>query len=373
MDNRYIALAVPVFFALIGIELAVARLARRRGIYRFTDAVTDLSCGITSQVAAIFFGASVLAAYVWVYQHRWVTYQSVWLPAVIAFVGVDFFYYWWHRLSHEVNLLWAAHVVHHQSEDYNLAVALRQAVLTHFTAVPFYLPLALAGVPPVIYATTHAFSTLYQFWIHTELVGKTRGPVDWILNLPSHHRVHHAVNPRYLDKNYGATLIIWDRLFGTYVEETERPVYGITKPLGSFNPLWAQIHYFFDMTSLAARAPRLGDKLRVWFASPAWKPRGVDVPAPPPSIDGRAKYDARPTRARAAYVLLQFGLISIGTFCVMMWSQHLPRAIALAAGGAIVLALWSFGALLENKRWAWPLETARLAATAGVAFLALHH
>jgi sterol desaturase/sphingolipid hydroxylase (fatty acid hydroxylase superfamily) len=370
MDDRYIALAVPGFFALIGAELLVARLLGRRGIYRLGDAVTDLSCGVTSQIAAVLFAASILGGYIWVYQHaRLITFQSAWAPALIAFLGVDFLYYWWHRLSHEINLLWAAHVVHHQSEDYNLAVALRQAVLTHWTAVPFYLPLALVGVPPAIYATVHAFSTLYQFWIHTELVGKARGPIDWLLNLPSHHRVHHAVNPQYLDKNYGATLIIWDRLFGTYIEEIERPIYGTTKPLSSFNPLWAQIHYFFDMAHLAARAPRLGDKLRVWVASPAWKPHGVAVTAPP--VDSRAKYDPRIGRARRIYVLAQLGAILAAMFCWMMWSHHLTPPLAAAAGGAMVLALLGFGALLEQRRWAWPVEGARLVATAGVALAAI--
>jgi sterol desaturase/sphingolipid hydroxylase (fatty acid hydroxylase superfamily) len=214
-----IALAVPMFFVLIGLELA---WAKRRGVkvYGFTDALTDLSCGITSQVVLLVRAAAQLGAYAWVYEHaRLFTIEPTWLAWFVAFVGVDFLYYWWHRLSHEVNFLWAAHVVHHQSEDYNLAVALRQAVLTSWTALPFYLPLAVLGVPVAVYAIVHALSTLYQFRIHTQLVGRIRGPLDWILNLPSHHRVHHAINERYLDKNYGAMLIVWDRLFGTYAEE----------------------------------------------------------------------------------------------------------------------------------------------------------
>src|SRR5258706_12008134 len=228
MGPNYIALAIPVFVVSILAEIFIAR-AQRRTVHRFADVIANLSCGIFQQIGLVFLNFLLIAAYALVYQRDRLFDLSVSsvAPWLIAFIGVDFFYYWWHRLSHEVNFLWAAHVVHHQSEDYNLAVALRQAVLTHFTAVPFYLPLALAGVPPIVYATTHAFSTLYQFWIHTELVGKARGPVDWILNLPSHHRVHHAVNRQYLDKNYGATLIIWDRIFGTYIEEIEKPVNGI--------------------------------------------------------------------------------------------------------------------------------------------------
>src|ERR1700722_8367252 len=226
MRSGYIALAVPFFFVLIGAELAFAR-AKKRSVYRVGDALGDLGCGMFQQVLLLFLAGASLALYTWVFEpHRLVTWSSAAVPWVIALVGVDFLYYWWHRLSHEVNVLWVAHVVHHQSEDYNLAVALRQAILTSFTAVPFYLPLAFLGVPPLVFASANAISTLYQFWIHTELVGKLGWFEGW-LNTPSHHRVHHAVTPQYLDRNYGAILIVWDRLFGTFIREEEAPVYGI--------------------------------------------------------------------------------------------------------------------------------------------------
>ncbi len=365
MDNHYIALAVPVFFALIAIELIVARALGRAGrIYRLGDAINDLSCGMTSQLTAVFYGTAILAAYSWIFKnHRLITFENKWAPWVIAFFGVDFFYYWWHRFSHEINFLWAAHVVHHQSEDYNLAVALRQAVLTAWTGLPFYLPLAFVGVPPVVYATTLAFSTLYQFWIHTELVPKARGPIDWILNLPSHHRVHHAINKLYLDKNYGATLIVWDRLFGTYQEETEAPVYGITKALRSFNPMWAQVHYWIEMARVSIVAPRWRDKLKVWVASPAWHAEGVPAPAIPVE---RVKYDPRPSRARQVYILINFVLMVGATFSVMMWANEIPVKF-LAAGVAVILtALLSFGALQEERRWAVPVEMVRMAMTAAL-------
>lgn len=363
-----IALAVPFFFVLIGLELA---WAKRRGVrvYRFNDAVTDLSCGITSQIVLLVWAATQLAVYAWLYEHaRLVTIAPPWLAWLVAFVGVDLLYYWWHRLSHEVNVLWAAHVVHHQSEDYNLAVALRQSAITSWTALPFYLPLALLGVPTLVFAIVHALSTLYQFWIHTELVGKVRGPLDWVLNLPSHHRVHHAINPRYLDKNYGATLVVWDRLFGTYAEEHEKPVYGITKPLGSFNPMWAQIHYWFELAAMARAARRPRDKLKVWVASPAWKPEGY-VLAPVPAIERRRKYDPPASRGVVGYVALQFVVVSALTFCLMMWHAAIATS-ALVLGGATVLgALFAFGGLLEGRRWAPYLEGARLAIGAAAVFV----
>ena len=358
-----IAFAIPFFFLLIGGELL---LAKRRGVavYRFTDAVTDLSCGITSQVILIFWAATQLAIYAWVYEHARLVnlspkWGAPWLPWAFAFVGVDLLYYAWHRLSHEVNFLWAAHVVHHQSEDYNLAVALRQSVLTSWTSLPFYLPLAILGVPTLVFAVVHALSTLYQFWIHTQLVRKFRGPVDWILNLPSHHRVHHAINPEYLDKNYGATLVIWDRLFGTYAEEIAQPVYGITKPLASFDPLWAQIHYWLDMTHMMRAAKRPIDKLRVWVASPAWKPEGYVVVTPP--IEGRTKYDHPISRARSTYVLFQYALVVAATTALLMWHHGLPRSVVVTGVLAVLGALVAIGALLEHRPWAVRAEVGRLA------------
>src|SRR5262249_1026220 len=160
-------------------------------------------------------------------------------------------------------------VVHHQSEDYNFAVALRQSSLTSFTAVPFYLPLAFLGVPPLVFSSAYAIIMLYQFWIHTELVGKLGWLEAW-LNTPSHHRVHHASNAQYMDRNYGAILIVWDRLFGTFAPEVEAPVYGTAKPLRSYNPIWAPIEPLISLAASSARALRLRDKLRVFLASPGW-------------------------------------------------------------------------------------------------------
>jgi sterol desaturase/sphingolipid hydroxylase (fatty acid hydroxylase superfamily) len=366
MKARLIALAVPFFFVLIGAELAIAR-AKKRRVYRVGDAVADLGCGMFQQVLLVFLASASIALYVWTYDHlRLVTWSSPVVPWLVAFVGVDFLYYWWHRLSHEVNLLWAAHVVHHQSEDYNLAVALRQAILTSFTVQPFYAVLALGGVPPVVFATMNAISTLYQFWIHTELVGKL-GVLEGFLNTPSHHRVHHAINPKYLDKNYGAILIVWDRIFGTFEPEEEPCVYGIVKPLASYNPVWAQIQPLFALAAASASAPRPIDKLYVWFASPAWRPQGV--PPYPGVEDGsylrRPKYDPVATPAVKAYVVVQFGLAVAATAALMFIQQDAPLP-ALAAGAAfVVITLVASSALIEGRAWAKPLEAGRLALAVG--------
>jgi alkylglycerol monooxygenase len=366
MGPNYIALAVPFFFLLIGIELAVAR-QRKRQPYRFADTIADLGCGVTQRVVLLFFEALLLLAYVVLYQKlRLVDLGRYPLAAwLVAFLGVDFIYYWWHRASHRVNFLWAAHVVHHQSEEFNLAVALRQGVLTPLTITPFALPLALLGIPPLIYIVVASFSTLYQFWIHTELIGRL-GPLEKVLNTPSHHRVHHARNPGYLDRNYGAVLIVWDRLFGTYAPERERPQYGITKPLRSFNALWAQVQPLAELTVISRAAPTWRDRLSVWLAPPersfSWHPQ---APFTTGSGDP-ARYDVAVSAPVRRYVLVNFALAIVATFFLMLWSNSLPLPVRAASAAVVLLTVLTAGGLLERQRWARPLELLRLASVAPV-------
>jgi sterol desaturase/sphingolipid hydroxylase (fatty acid hydroxylase superfamily) len=355
---QIVAVAIPLFFLCIGVELA---LARRRGVavYRFNDAVTDLSAGIFQQATLVFLGLFLYVGYARLYAHTLFTLPT-WAQWVFAFFAVDFLFYWWHRMSHEHNLLWAAHVIHHSSEDYNLAVALRQGLFSRWTEIPFFLPLAFLGVPPLVYAITYSLNELYQFWIHTRLVGKP-GWIGKILNLPSHHRVHHAINPQYLDKNYGGVLIVWDRLFGTYADESEEPVYGITKRLGSFDGVWAQLHYVIELCAMTLRAPGI-DKLRVWWKSPAWAPAWMSKT--PRSGD---KYDPPVSSRRKIYLGVQIALTSAAMFSLMMWFDRMPRPLAIALAALVVAGVITVGGLVEKKRWAVPAETLRVAAALAVA------
>jgi sterol desaturase/sphingolipid hydroxylase (fatty acid hydroxylase superfamily) len=221
-----IVYAIPVFVALMAAEFGIG-LALGRNVYRLNDAVGSLTAGILSQISGVFMLALSVGIYIVVY-NRFSMFAlrvddwRVWVGALIAY---DFFYYWNHRIDHEVGLFWAAHVVHHQSEAFNLSTALRQPSSGVLLGWIFYLPMAIAGVPPVVFVAVGLIDLLYQFWIHTELVGKL-GWFDRVFASPSNHRVHHGVNDLYLDKNYGGILIIWDRLFGTYEDEVEPAVYG---------------------------------------------------------------------------------------------------------------------------------------------------
>ena len=369
---NYIALAVPFFFTFIGMEILVAR-RRRVDVYRFGDSVVDIGSGIFQQIGLVFFKFALFATYTFFWERFRLVDLSPKSPWtwVLGFLLVDFFYYWWHRLSHEVNFLWAAHVVHHSSEDYNLAVALRQSILTPWTIQPFHLPLAVAGVPPLVLLACESFNTLYQFWIHTQLVGKL-GPLERVVNTPSLHRVHHAINPRYLDKNYGGTFMIWDRLFGTYEPETEPPVYGLVKPLQNFNPWWAQFHYWADLWKRAARTPRLADKARVFLKGPPYAPPGMEPFPPTPQVHPATfrKYEPEIPAAIKRYVFVHLVLVIAGATALMFFENDIALP-GLAAGGALVyLSLLGWGGFFEGRRWAVPLELARLAliAVAAAAF-----
>ncbi len=368
-----IALAVPVFFLLIGLELLVAR-ARRRRVYRFTDSFGDLGCGVTQRVVLLLFEASLLAGYAYLHAHArlWTFAPGSPWPWVIAVIGVDFAYYWWHRLSHEVNVLWAVHVVHHQSEDYNLAVALRQAVLSPLTVMPFYLPLAVLGVPVTVFFIVNALSTLYQFWIHTELVDRM-GVLEKLVNTPSLHRVHHAVNPEYLDRNYAATFICWDQLFGTLRTEVAPPVYGVSHPLRSFDPVWAQVQPLVALARAMRRAPSVREAIRFALASPAWHPDWLGPVAPRRGVDPEAlpKYDVQPGPARSWYVGAQLAVIIAVAFALLTWHAALSVPALVTAVAWVLLSLVAGAALLEGRRWAVRLEMLRMGVLAGALMVVL--
>ncbi len=363
-----IVMAIPVFFALIAIELVVAWRTQRKA-YRLSDAINDLSCGILQQLAEVFLKAVFFGGYVFLYErYRIVSLpgNAVWVWAA-CLVGVDLLYYWFHRTSHEVGAVWATHVVHHQSEDFNLAVALRQGAFQGAFSFVFYLPLAIAGFPPLVFLTASSINTLYQFWIHTETIGRL-GPLERVLNTPSHHRVHHGRNPEYIDRNLGGMLIVWDRLFGTFEPERSRVVYGITTPLRSWNPLWANVHYWVELFRLAFRAPRLWDKVLYFLKPPGWRPddAGGPIPAPPVDAGSYRKFDVLLSRPAAGYALFQFALLLVATTFFLFRQQGLTASHRVAGVAFVAASLACIGLWLERRRVAPVLEAGRLAVGAAL-------
>lgn len=357
--------ATPVFFLLIGIELLVAKL-RGRDAYAGNDAINSIGLGAISQLVAVFSKLLTIGIYAWCVEHL----ALFALPAdsvlvwVGALLGYDFCYYWLHRKGHETNILWAAHVVHHQSERYNLSTALRQTGSGALLGWIFYLPLAILGVPVQVFVVVALIDLLYQFWVHTEQVGRL-GWFDRVFCSPSNHRAHHAVNDRYLDRNYGGILIVWDRLFGSFVEEDDAdpPVYGTRSPLRSWNPLWANAEVYWRTAQDAWHARRWRDKLRVWIKPPGWRPADVAARFPKPAFAmPDTRYDPPLAAPLKLYVLVQFALLlgMVTQFLGLAGHAGLPELLLYAAWQ--VFGLCVLGALMEGRRWAWWAEALRVLA-----------
>jgi sterol desaturase/sphingolipid hydroxylase (fatty acid hydroxylase superfamily) len=363
VDVNYIALAIPGFFALIALELFVTRQRGER-YYRLNDSVNDLSTGVLQQMTTLLLAGLIVAGYLALHAHARLFdlppgNALVWVG---CFVGVDFLYYWFHRLSHEINFLWAAHVVHHQSEEYNLTVALRQSALQPFFSMVFYWPLAILGFPPVVFLACVSFNTLYQFWIHTRVIGRL-GPLEHVLMTPSHHRVHHGRNPIYIDRNHGGTFIVWDKLFGTFEPESEEVVYGITKPLASWNPIWANLHYWVEMAGSARATRRWKDKLLVFLEPPGWLPADLGGFQPaPPVAPGTPKYDPRVDRSTAAYATVQFVEVLGLALVFIAGADTLPGATLGTIALGVTWGMVTLGGLFDGARWAGRAEWLRLIA-----------
>lgn len=376
MDARAIALAVPFFLLTIALEVGLdarRRVAPEERWYRFRDSITSLACGVGQQVLAVAaIGAVQIGAYAWLFEHARVATLDVgaaWVW-IAGFVLLDLGYYAYHRASHRINALWAMHVVHHQSEEYNLTTALRQSWFTALVSWVFYAPLAVLGFPPLVFVLCLTANTLYQYGIHVRGVRRL-GVLEHVLNTPSHHRVHHGIDPEYIDKNYGGVLVVWDRLFGTFTPEDREPAYGTVKPLASFNPFWANVEGFARIVDIARRTRRLRDKVWAFLAPPEWMPDDLGGPVTVPPVDhaARVKYDVPGDRATTLYVALQFVVAALGVMAMNWFHASLGPAPRWLAVGIFMAALATWGGLFERRAWALPLEMVRLAAIVVLAFV----
>lgn len=352
---QLIILSIPIFFVLILLEL-VYDIRKQAGKYRTADAITNISCGITEQLSGLFAKLFTFGIYAYLYNnYRLLEVNQKWYMFILLFLAVDFLYYWTHRLSHEVNLFWAGHVVHHQSEDYNLSVALRQGAFQKFFTFGLNLPLAFLGFPTEWFITISALNTLYQFWIHTEFIGKM-GFFEKIFNTPSHHRVHHGRNPKYIDKNHAGSLIIWDKMFGTFQEEEETPVYGITTPLNSWNPVYAQVAHFGNIYTDFKRVNGIGNKLKVLFYKPGWLPKelGGMRAIPNPETQVQEKFNPKVEIPLQWYAIFSY-LILLGVTSVFLFQyKDYTPVNQLFICGYLFFAVAAIGWMLEQRK-GWQL------------------
>jgi len=361
MKVDYIALSVPIFFILIAIEL-VYTFYKKLNYYRFNDSIANISQGIGQQITGLFMKTALFFGYKYIFEH-WRLFdlpKTIWIW-IALFIAVDFFYYWFHRMSHQINALWAAHIVHHQSEEYNLTVALRQSWFQGWFSWVFYLPLAFVGFDPIMFLTLSAFNTLYQFWIHTRTI-KNMGFLEHIINTPSHHRVHHGSNPKYIDKNHAGSLIIWDKMFGTFQKEEEEVYYGITKPLASWNPVWANVHYWAELLQTAKQTNSFSDRVKVFLKPPGWFPASLGGFKPAAEIDvmNYKKYDATYSKIGVAYVFFQFVIALIAGSGLLFLYPKMQFSMVLVMAIFTLSTLLSCGALLERKTWLPYFEITRL-------------
>ena len=268
--------AIPAFVALLAVEAISFHVLRHddhelKG-YEARDTATSLSMGLGNVFINVGWKVVVLGVYAGLHELTPLRIPAdAWWAWLLLFFADDFAYYWFHRISHEVRVFWASHVVHHSSQHYNLSTALRQT-WTPMTALPFWVPLALAGFEPWMILTQQAVSLIYQFWIHTERIGRLPRPIEYVFNTPSHHRVHHGSNDIYLDRNYAGILIVWDRLFGSFQGEQERVRYGLTKNIETFNPTRVAFHEWMDVVRDVRTAPNWRTRLGYMFRGPGWNP-----------------------------------------------------------------------------------------------------
>jgi sterol desaturase/sphingolipid hydroxylase (fatty acid hydroxylase superfamily) len=358
-----IALSTPLILLLLLTELILDRLVYKK-YYRFNDFFANLNCGLGHSVMNQFAHWAGIGLYELVYTHfKLVELPNTLLTGVVLFIAIDFLYYWAHRSSHEVNLLWTDHAVHHMGEDLNLAAALRLGYYQIFYAFLFYVPLAVLGFEPRLFIILLTLSTLYQFWIHTEVVRKL-GFIEKILITPSHHRVHHGRNPQYIDKNYGGVFILWDKLFGTYQPEEEPVIYGITHPVNSFNPINFQMHQLKILVRTLRATPGLGNKMKVLFKKPGWLPARIgEAPLPQPApTTGYQKYDVALPGRLNTYLLVHCLLLLVGAGAFLAHAPSLSLPVKLLGAGLVFFNIFSIGVLFDGRSWAIYTEPARFAA-----------
>lgn len=357
MHLNYIAFAIPVFLLFIGLEYRYS-LKKRKEVFHWQESIANLNVGIAERLCDLLASGSFFFVYTWLYRHSaFFNIRPTVLTWILLFLATDLVWYWYHRFGHVVNLFWSAHVVHHQSDDFNYTVSAR---ITLFQAVLrglFWSILPVIGFPPGMIVTLLLIHGAYPFFTHTQMIGKL-GWLELFLVTPSHHRVHHSSNPEYLDKNYGDVLIIWDKLFGTFQKEEATPVYGLTKPLNSYSFLWQHFHFFLELLVALKREKGTGNKIKLLFS----KPEKVDANIRPVLERKlqRKKTTAPPSPGLLKIISIQTGITLLLLFLLILFSEHLQPVQLLSASLFILISVIATGAMLEQKRWVFFLEWLRL-------------
>ena len=369
---EYAAYIFPVLLILVGLEFLVSK---RRGVEAFTlsDTLVNICCGMLERLFDFFWVVMMYFIFDFLFEQ-----VALWhipnnpLTWIVALLIGDFLAYWHHRLSHEINFLWAAHIVHHQSEELNMTTVFRVSAFAVINRAFFWIWMPILGFDPLTVTSVIVFIGLFQFFTHSRLVGKL-GFLEHIFVTPSHHRVHHARNEKYLDQNYGHVFIIWDKMLGTFTPEEEEPDYGITTGFESSNPMWAYFFYWSDLFRRAKETPKWGDKVRLFLKPPSWNPDGA---SPTPAtyqtdVSGkRKKYRLQLPFRLQLYVFVS-ALITVTAFIGMFVIQKtlenpsvadlISHPVIIQLGIMVLISVFAHGFLLDRKPWALVLEYIRLA------------
>ena len=346
--------AVPTFFLLITIEIIVSKIKGVK-VNNSPDMISSLSSGMTNIVKDVMKFGFAIISYSWLVDSLTIyKIEPIWLAVAFAFIVQDFGGYWTHRFTHRVNILWNRHVIHHSSEEFNLSCALRQSISQTFKFFTFlWIPAALMGIPTSIFAILGPLHLFLQFWYHTRLIDKM-GILEYILVTPSHHRVHHAINPEYIDKNYSQIFIIWDKMFGTFQPELDhvKPVYGTLSPSSTWNPIIINFKHLTQLIKDAWNTEKIIDKLKIWFMPTGWRPSDVQNKYPLNKIDdpySQIKYKTNNSFGQLTWTWIQFGIayLLISHLFLILESSITPMNYIYAI--FIFIHIFSFTALLDNK------------------------
>lgn len=358
MQLNTTAFAIPAVLLFMGLEYAYAVKKKRTDLFRFDNSVTNISIGIAERLLYLFLAASFYQLFQYIYKHyAWWQVPNKWYVWIVLILFADFLWYWYHRLGHEVNLFWGAHIVHHQSEDFNYTVSARITVLQALVRNVFWCIMPLVGFHPDMVITILLVHGAYSFFTHTQVIGKL-GFLEDILITPSHHRVHHASNAQYLDKNYGDIFVFWDKLFGTFKREEEQPVYGLTKPLRSYSFLWQHFHFYIEMAVAIKHAKGLKAKSRILFGKPELIDPTIGI-----MLERRLlkhKVRTQSSYRFRAYLNLQLSLCLLVLFGISLFYSNVVAIDKLFAAAFILLTLINCGAMLEQRRWIYYLEGIRV-------------
>lgn len=370
MPVNIYAILGPLVLALVVIEFCYC-LYKKNGFYDFQDSMSSLGTAIINQCMNVLVAFIIMKGFSWLHTNFGFTeFKPSITTYVLCFIGVDFLFYWFHRMGHSINFLWAAHMPHHSTEELNYAVALRASVTQRIMSFLFYWPLVVVGFTPVMVIEVVAFHLVLQFVPHTRVVPKMPKWIESWMNTPSHHRVHHGLNRQYLDKNYGGFLIIWDKLFGTWEEEVEEVFYGVTRPTRTWDPTAINMQWWKYLWQDAVNTPRLIDKIKVWFMPLGWRPPGVPPREQMPiwTKETQVKFQSTPLKGSYFYIFFQL-ILALGMMFLiiddksplLVWQKVLGSFLLYAQATA-----WS--GLMESKNWIYKFETVRILLTGAFLF-----